>query len=171
MEEATTASVGQCACDKQRMQAGSQSAANGNLRDKPAQAGPLRQQYLDQRDEPALAGPLRFRNTQSGNHVHWNEPANAGLHRCMKSGRQDELASVRLIDLEVYRMNQLWKPPEGNYQDEPTLVGPWWLPGRSRKDESALAGPCRLKQQDRLVQTKDQGPTGYGCEAVAPRKR
>ena len=41
LEEATTASVGQCAGDKQRMQARSQSAANGNLRNKPAQAGPL----------------------------------------------------------------------------------------------------------------------------------
>ena len=168
LEEATTAPVGQCAGDKQRMQARSQSAANGNLRDEPAQAGPLRQPYLDQRDEPASAGPQRSRNTQSGNHVHWDEPANAGPHRCMEPGRRDELASAGPrrpggVQDEPTLVGP-WKPPEGNYQDEPTLVGPWWLPGRSRQDEPALAGPCRLKQQDRLVQTKDQGPTGHGCE-------
>ena len=69
-EEATTASVGQCSGDEQRMQTRTQSTANGNLRDKPALAGPLKQPYLDQRNEPASAGPQISRNTQSGNHVY-----------------------------------------------------------------------------------------------------
>ena len=47
LEEATTASVGQCAGVKQRIQARSQSAANGNPRDEPALAGPLRPPDLD----------------------------------------------------------------------------------------------------------------------------
>ena len=121
LKEATTASVGQCAGDKQRMQARSQSAVNGNLRDEPSQAWALRQPYLDQRDEPASTGPQRSRNTQSGNHAHWDELANAGPHRCMKPGRRDKLASAgprqRGAVQDESILVELWKPPEGNYQD------------------------------------------------------
>ena len=72
-----------------------------------------------------------------------------------------------LVDLEVYRMNQPWLG-SGNHLKVTIMMNQLRLGLGGYLERagkmSALAGPCRLRQQDRLVPTKCQGPTEHGCE-------